>query len=330
MMKMNIDTTPIKFDFSKNVELFDYIKGWSILFVILTHCWPRSFRSHILFCTWGQMAVPLFLLISTALFFKKNEVPSLSITLSKLYKRVIKPYIYLELVVLIFSLLLGIHSFSSAISFLVYKGGFGPGSYYVPMFVIYSLMILFSFIFFNSTRNIVCFCVIIVVLSFLAILLLPVSLYRILPFRYLFLIPLGYMWAKKGICLSLFTLILSIVSFFFLLIFHYSTISFYPIFWTEQPWDYANWICYFWPAYFLPFIFRDLMRRIFLKTNLLFEWAGKRSFEIFLLQMTLFFWIRRLPLIVENLVVYTIVSLVLSFLPIYLYDIFFSKSYLNK
>ena len=49
MIKTNIDITPIKFDFSKNVELFDYIKGWSILFVILTHCWPRSFRSHILF-----------------------------------------------------------------------------------------------------------------------------------------------------------------------------------------------------------------------------------------------------------------------------------------
>ena len=325
MIKTNIDITPIKFDFSKNVELFDYIKGWSILFVILTHCWPRSFRSHILFCTWGQMAVPLFLLISTALFFRKSDVPSLSITINKLFKRVIKPYLYLELAVLIFSLLLGIHSLFSALSFLVYKGGFGPGSYYVPMFVIYSLILPFSFYLFNSTRKIVCFCILIIVISVISILFLPASLYRILPFRYLSLIPLGYIWAKKGICFSILTFLLSIVSFFFLLVFHYSTISFFPIFWTEQPWDYANWICYFWPAFFLPFIFRELMRRNFLNTNFLFECAGKRSLEIFLLQMTLFFWIRRLPFIVENIIVYTIVSLILSFLPIYIYDNFMSK-----
>lgn len=322
--------TPIKFDFSKNVELFDYIKGWSILFVILTHCWPRSIRSHILFCTWGQMAVPFFLLISTALFFRKREVPSLSITISKLYKRVIRPYIILETVVLILSILFGIYSFHSALSNLLLRGGYGPGGYYIPMFVIYSLILPLSSLFFDSTLKTICFCLITIIISILAILFLPDVPYRILPCRYLFLIPLGYSWAKNGINLSISAFFLSMVSFFFLIVFHYSNISFHPLFWTKQPWDYANWICYFWPAFFLPFIFRYMMRINVFNTNYFIEWAGKRSLEIFFLQMTFFYFNGRLHLISTNLVLYTIVFMVLSILPIYIYDKWFSKSYHNK
>lgn len=324
-MKIHFDLSPIRFDFSRNVELFDYIKGWSIIFVILQHCWPRWLRSHILFCTWGQMAVPLFLLTSTALYFRNRDVPSLSITISKLYKRVIRPYLFLELVVLVLSILFGIHSFHSALSDLIFRGGFGPGRYYVPMFVMYSFILPFSSIFFDSTLKTICFCLIAIVISVLAILFLHDDPYRILPCRYLFLIPLGYFGAKNEISLTLPTLLLSVVSLFFLLVFNYSDISFYPVFWTKQPWAYANWICYFWPAFFLPFIFRLLMRMNLFNTNLFIEWAGKRSLEIFLLQMTLFFCIRRLPTFTDNMVVYTFASLVLSLLPIYIYDKCLSK-----
>ena len=323
-MKIHSALSPIRFDFSKNVELFDYLKGWSIIFVILQHCWPRWLRSYILFCTWGQMAVPLFLLVSTALYFRKSDIPSLSMTLSKLYKRVIHPYLLLELAVFVLTLLFGIHSLHSALSDL-FLGGFGSGRYYVPMFVMYSLILSLSSIFFDSTLKTACFCLFTIVISVLAILFLPNDPYRILPCRYLFLIPLGYSWAKKGICLSIPTLLLSLVSLSFLLVFTYSDISFYPVFWTKHPWAYANWICYFWPAFILPFIFRFLMRKNLLNTNLFIEWVGKRSLEIFLLQMTLFFWIRRLPMITGNIVVYTIVSLGLSILPIYVYDKCLSK-----
>ena len=314
------DFSPIHFDFSKNVDLFDYIKGWSILFVILTHCWPRWFRSALLFNTWGQMAVPLFLLITSALYFRHGVPRSVRFNFRKLFERAIKPYLFLVAIVFVLSLIIRIQTFHSALSLLIHKGGFGPGSYYVPMFVIFSMILPLTNSFWHSrVKRCVLYCLFIG-LSVLSIAYVPEEIYRILPIRYLLLIPLGFIWAQYGIKLNYLTISLSLISFIFLLLFHYSSINFYPIFWTKEPWDYANWICYFWPAFFLPFVFRYLMALNLLHTNLFFQWLGKRSFEIFLTQMTVFYFIRQINFITSHLVLYCLLSLVLSILPIYLYE----------
>lgn len=326
----SLDLSPIKFDFSNNVELFDYMKGWAIFLVILTHCLPRAIRSQILFCTWGQMAVPIFLLITTALFFRNGVPTKFTFNIKRVYKRVIKPYLYLELTVFVISILLGVESFQSASSIVIHKIGFGPGRYYVPMFIIFSLLLPLTRFFWNSRFKIACLSVIAIIISILAIIFLPDTTYRFLPdapyrylpCRYLFLIPLGYIWATKGIELTKLTFSLSIISFIFLLVFHYSHIEFYPLFWTEQPWDYANWICYFWPAFFLPFVFRHFMALNILNSNFFIKWLGKRSYEIYLSQMTVFYFIGKIQIIESHLAVYCILSVFLSIIPIYIFDNF--------
>jgi hypothetical protein len=215
---------------------------------------------------------------------------------------------------------LGIQTFHSATSLIIHKSGFGPGAYYVPMFVVYSFLLPLTCYFWNSRLKIACLSVITIMISILAITFLPDDPYRILPCRYLFLIPLGYIWATKGIELTKLTFFLSFISFIFILVFHYSHLNFYPFFCTKKPWDYANWICYFWPTFFLPFVFRHFMTLNILNSNHFIEWLGKRSFEIFLAQMTVFYFIRDISIIKSHLVIYCILSIVLSILPIYIYD----------
>ena len=144
------------------------------------------------------MAVPLFLLISTALYFRKGVPEKLEFNLVKLYKRAVKPYIIVVSCVFILSLLFGLQDFCSACSVIVHKMGFGPGSYYVPMFVLYSLILPITCHFFTNNKRVIFLSIFLVVISFLSVQFLNADAYRILPGRYLFLIPLGYLWAGGG------------------------------------------------------------------------------------------------------------------------------------
>ena len=315
-----IDVTPIVFDFSKKVELLDYIKGWSILFVILTHCLSRPIRSHLLFCTWGQMAVPLFLLVSTTLFYRYGRPTEINFHIEKLWARIIRPYCIFLLVMVICTLCLGTENIHSVLTKIIHKGGFGPGAYYVPMFVLFSLILPLTSSFLSSYRKMFVLFILFLVISIASIIYLPSNPYRLLPVRYLFLIPLGYIWAIKGICLNKVTMSLSFISFISLIVFHYSHMSFYPFFYTTQPWDYANWICYFWPAFFMPFVFRFLHYRNIVNTNYVFQYLGKRSYEIFILQMAVFYYLRHFGFITSHLPLYVFLSITLSILPVYLYD----------
>ena len=55
---------------------------------------------------------------------------------------------------------------------------------------------------------------------------IPEMLYRLLFFRYFFLIYLGYMWVEKGILLDNIRLLLSVVSIAFILMFAYTSVSY--------------------------------------------------------------------------------------------------------
>lgn len=266
------------------------------------------------------MAVPLFLLISTTLFFRHGRPTSIDFHLNKLWSRIIKPYCIFLLLMLICTLCLGIENAHSALGKIIHKGGFGPGAYYVPMFIQFSLILPLTTIFLSSCRRVFVLFILFLTISIASIIYLPSNPYRLLSARYLFLIPLGYLWAVKGIHLNLITLCLSLISFVSLLVFHYSHISFYPFFYTNYPWDYANWICYFWPAFFLPFVFRFLHKRNIVNTNKVFYYFGKRSYEIFILQMAVFYFLRHFGVITSHLPIYVFLSITLSTLPVYLFD----------
>ena len=82
----------------------DYLKGVSILFVILAHCLPL--QEYILFSLWGAQAVPLFLLVQVFHSYKKGVgYISVSYDLKKLFHRIFKPFLLLvviQLLLLIF------------------------------------------------------------------------------------------------------------------------------------------------------------------------------------------------------------------------------------
>lgn len=314
----------LTFDFNHKIELFDYIKGMAILFVIMTHNISEEIRSTLLFCLWGQLAVPLFLLITTALFFR-NGFPlyySYTTHVKKLWKRALKPYLIFVLIIALISLLTKTETFDSALEKIFRNGGFGPGNYYIPMFACYSLILPISSFFLESQKKQTIGIVLIIVISMLSINYLPFFIYRILPIRYLMLIPLGYIWATKGVNLNCKTISLSLLSVVSLLVFHYSSIDFSPIFYTILPWDYANWICYFWPAFTLPFIFNYFYSISSCYFNRLICYLGKRSLQILFTQMAVFYYVEKgmLQFMSHNQLLFIIISTFLSIAPIVTYD----------
>lgn len=116
---------------------------------------------------------------------------------------------------------------------------------------------------------------------------IPEMLYRLLFFRYFFLIYLGYMWVEKGILLDNIRLLLSVVSIAFILMFAYTSINFEPLFF-QTDWKIYHWICYFYVASLFLFFLKFCYNRLSTKLKEFIGLMGKYSFEIFLLQMFVF------------------------------------------
>lgn len=116
---------------------------------------------------------------------------------------------------------------------------------------------------------------------------IPDWLYRLLFFRYFFLIYLGYLWVEKGICLNRITLCLSIVSIFFILLFTYTSVNLEPLFF-QSGWRINHWICDFYVAYLFMFFLKFSYNYLSEKLKSFICLMGKYSYEIFLLQMFVF------------------------------------------
>ena len=84
---MKIEFNRIGYD-----QSIDFIKGLSIIFVVLTHCMYREELSLYLFPFWGDTAVPIFLLIQVFHYYKNGCILHLP-SIRKLWKRILWPYI---------------------------------------------------------------------------------------------------------------------------------------------------------------------------------------------------------------------------------------------
>ena len=80
-------------------ESLDYIKGICIILVVLTHCMPDPWRKYTLFPFWGGTAVPLFLIIQVYHAYKKG-IDHVKFNFVKLWKRVIWPFVAIELLII--------------------------------------------------------------------------------------------------------------------------------------------------------------------------------------------------------------------------------------
>lgn len=323
----------------------DFLKGISILFVIFTHNLPGL--NVILFCLWGDWAVPFFLIIQCFHYWKKDSVcltDYLNVyTFEKIVKRVIKPFfilLLLQILIISFiSFIINVTHFAPLVSLaqlytlkkiflgIAMGGGYGPGSFYIwiylQMFFIAPFLIVLS----KKTKYKWAFFVLIAIICEIICSIVGFSdwAYRLLAFRYLFLVYCAYLLYSRPFRLNFINVFLSVLSIIFIILFNYSSLDFQPIF-CNSLWKSFHWICYFYPTYLLLYFIRQIY--VFMKDNkisLVFRKLGIYSYEIFLAQMFVFGFmpVKLLSVFIPNNVVMQIVRIILtttlSIVPVLIY-----------
>ena len=121
----------------------DFLKGVSILWVLLTHCIPYDVQDKILFCLWGAQAVPLFIIIQVFHSYKKG-FENVTLSIKKLWNRIIRPFLFTIGVIYVLYLIYGYFTHVSiteqTIKFFK-SGGAGPGSYYFWIYLQFVLIL---------------------------------------------------------------------------------------------------------------------------------------------------------------------------------------------
>lgn len=263
----------------------DFLKAYSIICVVIAHILPAHFYKYILFEIWGDMQVPMFVLIQVFHALKKEVRPKLN--WSSLLKRICLPFIAVQAIIVGFKALTG-----GGISWtgLLISGGFGPGSYYIWIYLQIAVLLVVLWPQFKKLSLKQAFLVFLVIsvgfeLLF-SIINLPDWLYRLLCFRYLFLFPLGMVWIVNGVELNWRNTVLSILSIIAVLFFVFTKYNLEPFFYNTG-WKTHRWICYF----YLPILLTYGLHLIWnsVKENQLVEkavkWTAARSYELFLSQM---------------------------------------------
>ena len=294
----------------------DYLKGVSILFVVLTHCLPL--QNYLLCCLWSAQAVPIFLNIQAIHVYRGGGKNRNNINIKKLFKRILKPFFFVLTVQ--FLLLICVRGWENVYALtkqVIAGGGIGPGSYYVWIYLQFYFLLPFLMRMMRGWSEVRIGCFFVILSIAMEILCsyadMPGWLYRLLAFRYLFLIYLGYLWVTKGIILNTWTIILSGVSIVFLLLLMYTNIDWEP--WLcDSDWKIFHWPAYFYAAYLFPAMLYVCYKHLGSKLNDLLCRMGKYSYEIFLLQMFVFTFLpsaQRLD-IIDNIYLTTILRVVLS------------------
>lgn len=247
----------------------DFMKGLCIISVVLTHSIPYEWQQAIGFPLWGAQAVPIFLIIQSFHYLKREQLPS--INWRKIIKRIIFPFVLVQTVmisVIIVRYLLGSGVLSTPLKTLFYSGGNGPGSYYFWIYLQFAFILLPIF---GKLQNkfhhkswvwLILFALVSEVLEIVCSFTnITQGLYRLLAIRYVFLIYGGYVWAQNEIRINWKTISLSIFSLIAIMLFQYKGLKCEP--WVyDTGWSYFHWFCYFWAIYLLVYILNWLYLRI--------------------------------------------------------------------
>ncbi len=121
----------------------DYLKGVCILFVVMTHAFSATVKNLTIFCLWGDLAVPLFLLLQCIHVYKKETI--VSVNFRKLWNRVFRKFMLLQMIILALGVGKYCLSGESSISFVyewITEGGVGRGSYYPWMYIEFAVLIV--------------------------------------------------------------------------------------------------------------------------------------------------------------------------------------------
>ena len=271
----------------------DFLKMTAIIAVILLHSMTIGMRNmiggpyHIL------QAVPLFIMISG--YNSMNSVTRQSLDykqqyrfdlLSKKFQRLLQPFTLIFIVEMALLQLVG-QLRISGVPLAYIKGGFGPGSYYVPLMIQLTLLvpILIEFVrrFPKGTLFIVTVCSLGLEFFFWKI-HLQNEIYRQLLIRYILPLTLGVYAALYREKIRYIWILLAGCSLVYI-----SGVEY--LYWTsfaQVDWRSQNTLAFFYPfALFLLVIERMRFREgLFSRLTVL---VGKSSYHIYLIQM-LYFW----------------------------------------
>ncbi len=271
-------------------HFLDAVKGISIIFVILIHVnWTGEEELKFLFPFWRNMAVPCFMIISgyvASLSFRKNGI----ISISKAYNkemvcpkafRYTFPFLFVYLVELIVGLPEGIWSKVS----IFLGGGYGPGSYYYPIMM--QFIFVFPLIYFiikdKKEGLLICLTLNIIYEILKDSYQMNEECYRLLIFRYIYLIAYGC-WIEQKKHINKYLNILS-----FLL----GAIYIYAICYG----GYQPKIIKFWSgtsvlaALYMTSLFYFILKLLEEKRFHIFEMIGRASYNIFLIQLLYFYYL---------------------------------------
>lgn len=321
-----------KMEFSKIGQdlSLDFVKGVCILLVLLHHTTDVAFQKESWFFLWGYPAVPLFLLIQVFQSYKKG-FDGIHLRLGRIWSRAILPFLLVE--VLLFAYAVIIYPtvpLRQLIMYAAFWGGRGPGSYYPWIYFQFAILLpllrpLFRHL---SEKSLL---VIFLALSIGTEILchhfqVPEWLYRLLLFRYLFLIYLGYQMVLRGVVLNILTLSLSIISLIAVYCFEIKEVDWTPFFYDSADWRTFHWICYFYIAY--PMLYLLCKFFYWLPPNSMIENVfckmGEHSYAIYIFQLFYFYVIAPMVLhVVSNMentilatLIYILVSIIVCVVPV--------------
>lgn len=310
---------------NNRVEIIDYLKGISIILILLNHTIYKYDEIYAHY--WIYQAVPVFLLVQV--FHANRAFQNGKTTLKKWFslksilkiiKRIFIPFIVVQLIWTVVFLCKG------EIPWGVIEGGHGPGSYYVWIYLQYWLIIPFFILMKNKYGNRVCL-IVGLVLSILEEIIccyffdyLPFHgmLYRMFMGRYLFLIPLGLLFFSFPIKLSPLKILLSIISVVFIYIERYTEIDMTPFFYASS-WKGFHWLAYFYTAFVFVFILQWLFNHTH-KINKYVNLLGQCSYEIYIVQMLVLglLWNWRGDSLILDILVF-MVKIIVSIVPALIY-----------
>ena len=298
----------------------DFIKGLSILFVIITHySWNINQRLSMLFPFWIDMAVPMFMIISGYLFAlsyqKKGCVTVIKcFRINEILKRVIRftvPYLMMTLIEQL-SLLL---YFDKPIRIkdivrTVASGGVGPGSYYYPIllqFIIIMPLIFFLIYKFDYKGLLGCVSANLFFEIVKSGLFISEGAYRLLIFRYITVIAFGCYFAigknqlKAGLKLSM--LFFGVI---YIIVFQYFGYTpFFMKYWTGT----SMFAC----MYIIPIV--SLLIRCDRIKLAPIELLGRASYNIFLSQMVFYaFFADLIYSVLNNMFLQLLISILICVL----------------
>ncbi len=298
----------------------DILKAMAMFGVIFIHCVPREllYASFAPYHIW--QAVPVFMLLAgfnTANSYRKRNFESLEefYNPSFIYKKVerlIFPFaaVWVGQIVLHFIFKDGVNFRELPISFIT--GGWGPGSYFVPIIVQATLILPLIYLLMKKNLNVMTFVLLLISLILeLICLWLDVSreLYRIIIVRYVFALTLGVWLAfnYKNINFKW------LMPFAMLSVIYITGVNYFELTLIMEP----VWLSQHAPAFFYTLLFtivclkaykvkgRHFISRLPIK-------VGQASYHIFLTQMV-YFWV--IPNLFAGLplYLYVIISTALCF-----------------